>query len=167
MRFYRGWTLVELLISLSLFAIFSLFSLAYLPSLYKKNQLQSRRDELKQALSVAKTEALMRGETLILTPLSNTKDWSTGMLLFVDNSAHAYTPTTALIHKWQWPLAGVTMAWHGFQSNHYVLFAKEMTERSSNGYFSLSNALQQQVTLVINRLGRVREGDNHVNETHD
>lgn len=152
-----GFTLLELLLCLSLLGIIAFFSLPYTPSLYKQNQLQTVTAEIKSAIHTAKMQALVVGKTLALTPLPDADDWSEGMLLFVDNAKHQYTPHVKPLYEWHWKSAGTHVSWHGFQSKDYLLFATDLRSSTTNGYFVIKNA-QQQAKLIINRVGRVRNG---------
>jgi type IV fimbrial biogenesis protein FimT len=102
-------------------------------------------------------QALAKGKTLTLTPLPNTNDWSKGMLLFVDNSKHQYTYNTEPLYEWHWKSADTDVSWHGFQSKDYLLFTTDLRSSINNGYFLIKNT-QEQIKLIVNRVGRVRIG---------
>lgn len=154
-RWSGGLTLVELLVTLSLLSIVLCCSLPLAPSLYKKNQMQMIVDNVKGAIQVAKMQALISGDTLALTPIGGAGDWSDGMLLFVDNVKHQYSSETRLLYQWHWKSVGVDLAWQGFQSRNYLLFAPDMSSNATNGYFIITNH-QLQAKLVVNRFGRVK-----------
>lgn len=148
-----GFTLFELLVCLFLLALVLLFSVPLTATWYKRNQIQTLSSSVKNAIQMAKTQALITGNTLILSHLSEDKDWSKGMLLFVDNAQHKYTPTSKLLYEWHWQQPGIHIEWHGFQSSEYLLFASNLSHSAANGYFMISNG-DQQVKLIVNRLGR-------------
>ncbi len=133
-----------------------LFSIPALYSLHQKNQVQVIQDDIKSAIRFGTSEALISGNNLILTPLKNSNDWSDGILLFVDNTKHRYTPDVKLLREWRWQSPNVRVIWQGFQSNNYLLFSSDISQNAMNGYFEISSKTQQPVKLVINRLGRVR-----------
>ena len=114
------------------------------------------RDEVRGAIHFSKLQALIKGNDLVLTHLPGTDDWSSGMLLFVDNGQHVYTHDTRLVHQWYWHSAGIHLEWHGFQSKDYILFTPDIISSTLNGTFVITNTLQQ-VKLIMNRLGRIRE----------
>ena len=152
-----GLTLIELLVSLSVLAILVCCSFSFSPSLYKKNQLQRVTDDIKSAIRFAKMQALLTGDIVALTPIATTGGWSEGMLLFVDNVKHRYVSGGTLLHQWRWTLSGIQVSWHGFQSGNYLLFTPDISSSTVNGEFIITNHIQQQVILVVNRLGRVKE----------
>ena len=148
-----GFSLLELLVGFSLLAIILCFSLPFGSSLYKKNQLQIITNEIKEAIRYAKIQTILTGDRLILTHLSDKKDWSEGMSLFVENTKHQ--PTSKLLYEWHWPSSGVHITWQGFQSKDYLTFTPDITSSAVNGIFIISNSKHEQKKLVVNRLGRV------------
>ncbi len=149
----QGISFIELLTALIIFGILCGYSLSFMPGLYKKNQLQVIADEIKEAIHYAKIEALLNAHTVTLTPLSEHDDWSAGMLLFVDNKTHSYTPKTTLIREWHWHSGGLHVTWHGFESTHYLRFSADLMSRGSNGHFIVEDSAMNQIKLVVNRLG--------------
>ena len=152
-----GLTLIELLVSMVIFAIVLCCSFSFSPSVYKKNQLQMVTDEVKGAIHFAKIQSLLTGDILALTRIPGSNDWSEGMLLFVDNGKHQYGPDVKLLHEWHWQLSGVHIIWQGFQSKEYLLFSPDIGSNAVNGYFIIKNHMQQQAKLIVNRLGRIKE----------
>lgn len=152
-----GFSFIEVLTALIIFGILSGYSLSLMPSLHRKNQLEVMANEIKQAIHFAKIEALTHAHTITLTPLSEDADWSAGMLLFVDNNIHHYTPKTTLIREWHWHSKALNVTWHGFESSHYLRFSPDLLERGANGHFVVQDNEKHQIKLVVNRLARVRE----------
>ncbi len=150
-----GFTLLELLISMFVITIITFFALPNTSALYKKNQLQTVTAEIQKAIQTGKIQSLSRGESLVLAPISNSKDWSKGMLLFVDNVKHQYTPEVKLVYQWKWNSTGVSVSWQGAQSNNYLLFTADLKSSITNGTFIVGNNIEQ-VKLIVNRLARVR-----------
>lgn len=159
----RAFTLIELLISLSLLAILLFFTIPFESSLHQKNQIQVIQEEIKSAVRYAKTQALISGNTLILTPSNDSNDWSDGMRLFKDNAKHQYTSKDAVIHAWHWNSSGIQVTWRGFQSNHYLLFSTDVSKNAVNGSFLIESNAKYAAKLVINKLGRVKHDDSHLN----
>jgi len=153
--YVKGFTLLEQLICLFIIGIVVFFVFPGITSLYKKNQLQTVTAEITNAVHTGKLQALVTGETLVLTPLPSSNDWSDGMVLFVDNREHKYREDSRLLYAWKWTFPGVKISWQGMMSNNYLLFAIDMKSSMTNGYFMISNA-KQQVKLSVNRLARVR-----------
>ncbi|WP_051555256.1 GspH/FimT family pseudopilin [Legionella fairfieldensis] len=150
----KGLTLIELLFCLLIITLL-LVSLSFGLSIHQKNKAQIRENDLKMAIYYARNMALLKGKPLVLTPLTDS-DWSTGMMLFIDNKTHRYSPETQLIHQWQWHKE-IKITWHGFYSDQYLLFSPDLAHAAITGHFNLQKGDGSQVKLIINRLGRVRK----------
>ncbi|AHE67333.1 GspH/FimT family pseudopilin [Legionella oakridgensis] len=152
-----GLTLIELLIGLAFLAMVLCCCIPSLDKNYQENQLQIVVVQIKNILQFARTQALLRGQTLALTPLPDANDWKKGMILFVDNPRHLYSQNSEIIHEWHWNhSAEVDVLWQGFQSRHYLLFSPTLRQSTLNGYFLIKNKRIQQ-KLIVNRFGKVRE----------
>lgn len=157
----QGFTLLELLICLALTATLLMFSTSITSKLYQKNQIQVIQDNIQGAIRFAKTHALTTGKNMLLTPLMNSNDWSKGMLLFVDNDKHHYTPTTQIIHEWHWQYPAIQVSWTGFQSNQYLLFSADANQNAANGHFLIKNKTHKMIKIVINRMARTKVSQLH------
>ncbi len=142
-----AYSLIELMLGLSLLASMALFSIPLISSLYQNNQIQVLQDDIKSAVHYAKSMAMVSGKNAILKPLGNLHDWSQGMVLLVDNQP---------VHTWQWSLGDNKILWRGFQSTDFLLFSADAGRNSANGYFLVMKNKQPVIKLMINRLGRVR-----------
>lgn len=157
MRRAHGFSLIEILTALIIFGILCAYGLSFLSSLMSKNQHEVVADEIIQAIQFAKIEALTHARVLALTPISEDDDWSKGMRLFEDNKAHRYEPQSTLIREWRWGHSSIKVTWHGFESTAYLRFTPDLLARSANGKFVVQDGEKHQITLVINRLGRVKK----------
>ena len=142
-----GFIWVELLMSLSLFALLLLMGIPYTTHLFQKNKVQVIEDEIKSAIRFSRLRALSEGQDLVLMPMSASNDWSSGIQLV--NSGDR-------IFEWHWASPGIRVIWHGFQSNHFLRFAADVSQYATNGSFFIQSPSQPVVKLVVNRLGRVR-----------
>lgn len=151
-----GVTLVELMICLAIIGIICCVALPLTPKLYKQNQSQVIEDQIRYAIRLAKMQAIIRGERLILTHRNDTLDWSSGMALYVEKSSHKKLPEHGqLLHEWQWPKSLVSVEWKGFQSKNYLRFEPELSHSAINGVFYIAVGNEPLKKLVINRIGRV------------
>ena len=85
-----GFTLVELVVCLSLLSVISAFAISNWQRLQERSRVEAARDQLMHDLQSARLLALQRGETLQLTRLrdcawgsSVNSDWSCGWQLIV------------------------------------------------------------------------------------
>lgn len=147
----KGLTLIEVLLSLILMATVFFFAIPLSSALYQKNQIEVRVHDIEGAIRLAKTEALMRGESLMLMPCSG-EHWSSGIRVVAYHTDHE----PEVIYEWPWPASRVVVHWNGFQSKQYLLFSADVSHHAANGYFLITSPQSHSVKLVINRLGRVR-----------
>lgn len=151
-----GITLLELLITLAILGVLVCFGVSFAP--LHQHRLHRKADEIKSIVRYATHEAMQKGVDLALSPWPIPSDWSKGMVLFVDdNNNHQYNTKAQVIRKWRFQDDKITVLWQGFQSKQYLLFSPKLYERAINGKFVITNELQQQVILVVNRLGHVRD----------
>lgn len=89
----RGFTLVELVVTLAVAALLLTLALPSFAELLRRNRLATANNELVTALHVARAEALRRGRPVSVCASSNQRscagstDWTTGWVVFEDNAA--------------------------------------------------------------------------------
>jgi len=95
----KGFTLIELMITLSILAIVMALAFPSFSSLLIKQKIKSKRDELMSAFQYARTEAVTQNRSVSICPSANpwdssptcsgSTDWSTGWIVFYDTSVSA------------------------------------------------------------------------------
>ena len=89
----RGFTLVELAVTLAVAAILLALATPSFAELLRRNRLAAANNELVTALNVARAEALRRGRPVAVCATSDQRscagsnDWTTGWVVFEDNAA--------------------------------------------------------------------------------
>lgn len=152
-----GFTLLEVITTLLILGIVCCYGLSFLPSLLNKNQMEVVADEIKQAIHIAKIEALINARTVILKPLTEEGDWSSGMALCVEDPSHHVKNDTMLLREWHWRKGVIRVTWQGFESKQWLRVSPSLAERAVNGQFIVRDNARRQIKLIINRLGRVRQ----------
>lgn len=153
-----GFTLLDLLITMALVAGLSIIGMSSYSYFVKKNEQQIIIDELRTAIQYAKIQAMIRNTSVFLAPLNASLNWSNGMAL---SSMNKKTNQIELIYQWQWSHPRWSLNWIGVSSNNKIVFYNNLTQAISNGRFNLiNNNTHEQVTLILNRLGRVRISKN-------
>lgn len=124
---------------------------------FNKNALEERVNYIVSAIKFAKNKVQLEGKSLVLSELSDEDGWINGMRLFIDNTGnYHFEPGDTKIREWRWNDKVAKVAWHGFRSDHYLLFNPNIKKASINGYFSLVENNQVKRKIIINRLGRIR-----------
>ncbi|WP_278043997.1 GspH/FimT family pseudopilin [Legionella santicrucis] len=153
-----GFTLLELLITMTLFASLLIIGVSSYGYFTRKNEQQIIIDELRNAMQYAKVQAMIRGNSVFLMPLDASLNWSKGMIL---NSQNKQTNQVELIFQWQWNHPRWSLNWMGVSSNKKIVFSNNPTQAMCSGHFSLiNNNTHEQITLILNRLGRIRVSNN-------
>lgn len=150
----KGFTLVELLISLVIFIGLSTLGIASYSYIVRKNEQQTIVDELRTAVQYAKIQAVIRGETISLGPSDSSFNWANGLQLTTWNKK---TQTRELLYQWQWHHLRWSLTWNGVRSLNRVIFSNNPANAISNGHFTLENFdTHQQLVIILNRLGRIK-----------
>lgn len=154
---HAGFTLIELLIYSAVLCILLVLSVPLSLDLYQKNRAEIIAGEIENAVRFARNLAFKNDAPMTLNPLSDSGDWSQGMVLFVDNPQHHLTAQDKIIHQWQWNYSGVQVSWKGFRSSHFITFSPILRQSTANGHFNIATSSHYQKQLVVNRLGSVRQ----------
>jgi len=87
----RGFTLLDLVITLSVAAILLSLSVPSFSTAIQNNRMVTQVNELNTALSLARSEAVKRNDTITLCQSSNgtscTGSWQNGWIVFVDGDS--------------------------------------------------------------------------------
>ncbi len=87
----KGFTLLELLIALTIASILIAMAVPNFRTMVIKNSVEGQVDRLSAAISNAKAEALSRGKSIVIcgssngTACSGSANWSSGWIVFVDD----------------------------------------------------------------------------------
>ncbi|WP_225316912.1 GspH/FimT family pseudopilin [Legionella longbeachae] len=153
-----GFTLLELIITMTLFACLLIMGVSSYSYFLRKNEQQIIIDELRNAIRYAKLQAMINGNSVFLIPLDVSLNWAKGMTL---NFMNRQTNQVELIYQWQWSHPHWSLHWTGVSSNNKIIFSNNPTQAMSNGHFSLINInTHEKITLTLNRLGRIRLSNN-------
>lgn len=153
MRQNNGFTLVELLFCLALFAGLSLMGLALGQNLSRNRQLVLSH-EVVGALNHAKQLAVLRAYPLLLHGLAD--DWSKGAILCADNREHRCQNPDDILYQWSWEKPGIRLSWQGFLSSDYIVFSANPSQSACSGSFHLFNQGMEKQKISLNRIGHIR-----------
>lgn len=150
----QGFTLIELVIYLSIFSIFLSFSIPTSVNLYQRTQQRIIQDSLGSAVRQARLLAITQGVVLVLAPCSEAKNWSDGIGLY-SFQAFKHKPRSKPIYQWHWPSKFSQVTWHGFQSQEALYFMPDARHNAVNGAFAISMGAQPVMKVVVSRFGHV------------
>ena len=90
----RGFTLVELLVTIAIAAILLAVAAPSFRALILSNRIQGASSEFQSALAIARAEAIKRGGDARVTVVANSKtgaspNWASGVTVFYDTTSNA------------------------------------------------------------------------------
>lgn len=166
----RAFSLVELLVVLAVAIIVLALAIPDMRAMIRQHQLKTAVRDLYNALDLARSQAMARGERVMLAPLDpNDADWSGGWIIFVDrNGDQRYGPADEAISSHGPVSKGISII-GAFSSQQpgksylaYNSAGRSCSATSSMaarwGAFALEQGDQQR-RIVINMLGRARVCD--------
>ncbi|MDR3501840.1 MAG: GspH/FimT family protein [Legionella sp.] len=151
----KGFTLLELLITMLLLLSLSLVAIASYSYFLRKNERQTLVDELKNSVQYAKSQALILNSTVFLTPIDDSLNWANGLRLITKNKK---TNKIETLYQWQWHHPHWQLSWSGARPGNRIVFSNNPANAMCNGRFVLTNRDRDERTeIILNRLGRIRE----------
>jgi type IV fimbrial biogenesis protein FimT len=82
----RGFTLIELAVTLSVAAILFSVGVPGFVSLIRNTQITAATNDFFAAINLARAEAIQRGVRVDLVPAGDEGDWSQGWVVFIDKN---------------------------------------------------------------------------------
>ena len=92
-RAQAGFTLMELMVTLTVVGILAAVGIPSFSSVIRNNRITAHTNELVTALTLARSEAMKRGDVVTTCPsedgetCAGNNDWSTGWFVFLDTNA--------------------------------------------------------------------------------
>jgi len=99
----RGFTLVELVITLAVAMLLAVIAVEWLPRLVQESRMTTGVNQLVTALHLARSEAVKRGRRIVLCPTPDrvvcgySRDWPNGWLLFASDNDRERDPDEPLL----------------------------------------------------------------------
>lgn len=172
MNRYRGFTLIELIITVAIASIVLAVGVPSFQTMMRNNRAATYTNEFMSALNFARSEAVKRGRRVVLCPSTGTGNpptcagtaWESGWITFVDIDDDTVPNTSNDVLRIHGPLGGTTTLRGNANVATYILFSFDGTTRMSGNNnpqmgtltFSLCNSNNQQNNIVINLVGRAR-----------
>jgi len=164
METQRGWTLIELVIVLTVCAILASISLSALGGGLEAARAADARAALTASLVLAVNHSTNAGSRAVLCPSADatscldSPDWSQGWLVFLDPNANRELDGGEAIIKRQPRLAGKARL-HSTAGRTRIVFQASGSNAGSNVTWTLCDGRgpSRAVALVMNNSGRFRE----------
>jgi type IV fimbrial biogenesis protein FimT len=82
----RGFTLIELMVTLSIAAVLMMIAVPSLETYRRNSELTSATNTLLAAINAARGEAMKRGMSAMVVPAGNGNNWNGGWVVFIDSN---------------------------------------------------------------------------------
>lgn len=167
-----GFTLIELMVTVSIAAILLLVAVPSLTAFRRNAELTSVANKVISSINAARGEAMKRGMSALVVPLNNGASWNAGWVAFVDKTASlAYASTNEGTISIQQPVPnGISVIGNGTAtgSTPYIMFdASGFSRRKDGGFGALALQIQrtdiaasdqpeQTRYVIVGSTGRVR-----------
>jgi len=158
-----GFTLLEALITISIVASIALIAAPNLSKLLEKNKVETAKSHIKRATYLARTEAIMRGESVYLCLTEDGKSCSnqkpSRVMVFTDpNYQGERSSQSKLLMNFSWDNKNIRVTYN----RSLLKFTPRGYASGTNGTFTIcSSSKATQDGLVISTLGRARSVEDY------
>jgi len=165
MKWVKGFTLIELMITLAVIAIVSAIAAPSFAEIIADNKQVTRYNQLIASIALARSEAIKRGIRTSICQSSDgssctkqSKQWHLGWIVYTDSDGDNKVDKDETILLVQQPFNDeVTISFGG--RNRIAYYPDGLAVGSSNGTFLICDARQDQAKsgLIISISGRARK----------
>lgn len=170
----RGYTLVELLVTLAIGAILLAIAIPGYAFLVNRSRLAAVTNDLVTALHLTRSEAIKRGTRVTLCKTSSPMDdppacdpaaeWHEGWLVFVDGGIRGVVDAGDTVLRVQEAASSVEITVVGTNFNHFVSYLPSGVSQGKNGGQANGTLLVcvagSRRDIIINTTGRPRLDSN-------
>jgi len=160
---FKGFTLIELIVVLTIFAISLSIAAPSMNSFMVRNRITAQVNKLAIAIRMARESAIMKNYIVTLCRSADQTQcggkWHEGMILFADkNRDHRFNDTDTLITAFEKFPEGDVIFWRSFRNRQYLQMSPRGTTRYQNGTFTYcpKEGLKYARGIIINAAGRVK-----------
>lgn len=166
----RGFTLVELLVTLAVGSILLTIAIPGYAFLMNSNRLATVTNDLVSSLQLARSEAITRGLRVTVCKTGNpmasmptcasTASWQQGWLIFVDGGIRGQIDAGDRLLRVQSPVSSTVV----ISANNFSRFISYLPSGVSQGSNNLANGTMRVCVagnrrdIIINTTGRIRLG---------
>lgn len=159
----RAFTLIELLIAISIISILFGYALPSFDDLLKKSKIKANLSRLTQTIQMSRLEAITKNVRVTLCPTNNgsncSSDWSVGYMAFVDKKGdREFNGKDILLYQFNSTDEKSRLTWRAFGVRRSLQWLETGITNHQNGTFEfcLDNDAKFARGLFITKAGRVR-----------
>ena len=159
-----GFTMIELLIALSIITLLLAVATPQLPVFIEKHQGEKALIAVARAIKVARTSAIKTGGTVTVCRSSDalqcSGSWQDGLIVFTDqNKDRVINQTDQLLMQLVFNNLPGTITWRAFQNRQYLQLNSRGDLIHQNGtftYCAFSSLPESAHQLIVSGTGRIR-----------
>jgi len=162
-NFKKGFTLVELMIIISIFGILMSMSIPSFEGMLKRQKASGEANNLVSLIYLARSEAIKTNQVVTICRsadgLECGNDWKDGWMMFVDNNRNGAKEADERIIRSGHAGNGYQVSFRAFGSNRYLRFTPLGITLSQNGTFKLcpeDNDSRYARAVIISKTARAR-----------
>lgn len=160
MRTVIGFTLLELLIAMLVFAILCSLSIPFGSTWLQRQRVQNDVQLMMRRIQAVRLAAIEAGTALTFCASQDRQtcggQWQKGQIVFIDhNGDHQRSAAERLVASYG-PLShSAQLTWHGFYSRKYLMIEPSGIGRARAGHFAYVQG-DYHHKLIMSRTGRLR-----------
>ncbi len=167
-RDIRGFTLLELMITVAVLALVTTLAIPVFDQMYQTNRVRGVRDDLFRSLNYARSEAITRNQQVSVCPkrpnrldcrgnVNNTRNWNEGWLVWADGNDDGAFQTDELLRMVDAIDDYAKIRTSGTFNDTSLDFQPDGS--ADNTTFSVcAKGHRVRLQVVVSRTGRVRNG---------
>lgn len=180
MLVHRGYTLIELCVSLAILSVLVAFAVPPFESLMARSKATASINWILGAVRMTRLSAINHQALVTLCPTSDKTgcggNWNDTLMIFVDHNADLeLNDSDFMVKTLTFPDQDASLKWRSFRNAQYLQMTPEGYTNYQNGNFTYCPADSNRRfarRLVINmqgraRLARDRDGDGIVEDTRN
>lgn len=163
MKYPLGFSLLELLMTVSILSIGLTIAAPSLENLLIKTKITTELNRLSKAIKLARISAITMHTNVTLCPsadqVSCSGQWNQGMLVFIDdNSNRIVDGDDSIIQKFERFPKNDQVSWKAFGNRQFLQMNPSGYTRFQNGTFKYcpEEGVQYARAIILNASGRVR-----------